>query len=213
MIRLDAITVTGTAAITAFTVGAVAPGAESHINAANISVGSDLSLAAGATFTVFNTGGGYSTVKRMRAPWTAPNTMPVCQLTNVASSVSAENIIVEEWNDPVRITLAGDASLTVDYDDPGTIIFGTALTAARTVTLPRHNGVAGNNLFRGRTFKVVKLANAGTTHDITILNYAGATVATIPAATASGTKTIRWDRISLIGAGGIGHWTAEPVHI
>lgn len=214
---LNTITLTGTAAVTGFRTGPASPPGNGYLNIADVSVGVDLALAVGAKFTVYAGNDNLSTIGRIRAPWTAPNATPVCQLTDVPSGEAAESLVIKEWVDPNRTLIAGDGTsdVVLDYDSPMTILVGAVpLAADMVIRLPREGGVVGNNLFCGPRWKIVKLTNAGTAFKIDAKNYnATTTIDTILAATASGSKSIRWDRSPPNGVGVLGVYTVEPVPV
>jgi hypothetical protein len=107
-----------------------------------------------------------------------------------------------------RIARPGDADYTMTFDGPGVIAFGTALTAQRKVILPYASSGPGNNLFDGWGPEIWRLGPAVGTQNILIRNSAdNATLFTIPAGTPAGRWKLRFDRSSLTGAGGLGHFT------
>lgn len=135
-------------------------------------------------------------------------------LTDVVNTESADYIIVRSWNDPHRLAIPGDASVTLTAQGAKRAIFGVALTAKRTVTLPfAFASHTGCNLFRGLEFTITKLPSAGTGFDIDIAREDGTVIATIPAATASGTKRIVWSRYDPVSTLGFGSLTVLPPQI
>lgn len=173
------------------------------------------SQGAGSSFYVYN---GVTTLPAVfgyvSGTWSAKSATIISQLTDVINTEAADNIIVSSWNDPHRITIPGDANATITFDGSKRAIYGTALTADRTVTLPYAFAAAtGCNLFRGIEFVVTKLPSAGTTYKIDIAREDGVVVATIPAATASGTKRILWTRFDPVTGLGSGGLTVLPVQV
>ncbi|TDN70409.1 glycosyl hydrolase family 28-related protein [Paraburkholderia sp. BL10I2N1] len=120
-----------------------------------------------------------------------------CKLCDNVASMTADYIAVDSWNDPSRMQMNVDTSVTVAYGDPLHQVFDAPLTAARVVTLPEHRGVTANQLFSGRRYRFTKTNTSAYT--LTINSITGATVATI-AAGSKGVVEVAWHREASGGA-------------
>ena len=83
--------------------------------------------------------------------------------TNLGGDVAAENLDIRNISNNRMGGNKGDADYVVALGDPTTIMYESALTAARKVTLPGANG----ELFNGMKYKIVALGK-GTSHAITV---------------------------------------------
>jgi len=97
-------------------------------------------------------------------------------LTNIGAAASADGVRVKRWTDPGGLIFFGDESTTLLQKTPRAVVFNTALTADRIVTLP-----SDVDLFSGRPFVISKTNSAGA-GILTIKNSAGTTLETIAAA-------------------------------
>lgn len=124
--------------------------------------------------------------KQCLMPWAAN-----VQLLDVVGTTSADYVIVEDWNDPARVAINGDASVVLTMDAPLNQIFDTPLTAARTVTLPQGTAAATTVMFTGRRFRFTKTNTSA--FALTIQDSSNNVIATIAAAT-RGIVELVWHR-------------------
>lgn len=114
------------------------------------------------TFYAFGSSGGVGRVRR------AVFSNGVI-LSNNSSHVTNETMIVDEYLNHRLSADKGDADYTVALGDPNIIMFQTAFTAQRTVTLP----AVGNNLHNGLFYEIV--VNGAVNGANTLVIKAGAT--------------------------------------
>jgi pectate lyase-like protein len=80
-----------------------------------------------------------------------------CLLTNLAGSTTAEGVRVLSWDSPRMSADAGNANFTYTEGNPNIILYNTAITAGRTVTLP---ATTGTNIYNGLKVRIVRTAAA-----------------------------------------------------
>ncbi len=218
--RCYAITMTLGAGVQVYFVGGGSPGGYSEMDLALLEWSFNGGIAAqgaGSAFYVANFTSGAGRKARIRSvngEISAYGASPVAALTNFGGSAAANYVEVLHWNDPHREqVVTGNTTLT--FDGPRRTLIGSALAAPLDIVLPPHGSAVGQSMFTGLIKEVVKLASAGTAHPIRIYYSDGVTLLTqIPAATASGTVRIRYDRSNPAGTGGgPGFWTVEPALI
>jgi len=88
-----------------------------------------------------------------------------CLLTNLASSDAGTRSIVKNWSEPRMSLDKGDADYTITIGDPTDILYNTALTVNRTVTLP---ATTGSNAFNGLRYRVIRTAAATGASTLTV---------------------------------------------
>jgi hypothetical protein len=143
-------------------------GTRSYINVEFFSI-KGFGTLVGNFIAVLSPGTRYARFKQILMPF-ASNVM----LTDMGGAASADFTVVEDWNDPARIEMQGDANVTLSYDSALQQVFDVALTADRTVTLP-----ADTQLFSGRRFRFTKTNTSA--HSLTVKNSGGTTIGTIAA--------------------------------
>jgi hypothetical protein len=112
------------------------------------------------------------------------NSDPYYALTDMGSSTAADELVVEAWNDSNRLIYIADANYSPAYNSERLIIYNTALTTDRTLTLP-----SGSLAFTGRAFTVYRTAaGAGS---LLIKDQGGTTIATL---TGKGVAELTWSR-------------------
>jgi hypothetical protein len=124
--------------------------------------------------------------KKIILPWSAN-----VQLCDVVATGAADFTLVDEWNDPSKIALNGDANVTLAFDSAVNQIFDTPLSAARTVTLAQGTPDPTTRMFTGRRFRITKTNTSA--FALTIKDSSGATVATIASGTRA-TVDLVWHR-------------------
>lgn len=117
----------------------------------------------------------------------------ICQLTWMSATTAADDIIVEEWNDPSRVNVTNNANASLSAGSAYLQIFSTPLTADRTLTLPDNRSNSSNNLFSGRRFKIVREHSASAAFALNIVDVTGSAIATIASGT-SGLVELTWTR-------------------
>jgi hypothetical protein len=115
-------------------------------------------------------------------------------LTNTPGAISDGGVSVDDWQQDRLSADNGNTSPSWAIGSPNIILFNTALTAARTVTLTDAQASSTNsNLYNGFHACVLKTFAAGTTYAVTVKNSAATTLGSIPAADA-GKVCFMWSR-------------------
>lgn len=94
---------------------------------------------------------------------------------DMGSTAASDGGQIDEWMDPTRIDYAGNAAYTLGVGAPAKIIYNTALTANRDVTLPHTD-----YLFSGYKVTVAKNVTGG---DVVVKTSGGTTLYTLANAT------------------------------
>lgn len=122
-------------------------------------------------------------------------------ITDNGTTDIANLVRIDHWANDLISTDIGNGTANVytcQYGGPTRLYCNTALTAALTITVPSDNRMN----FAGARWTVIKTATAGTTFAINVKDAGGTTIATIPAATVSGSVEVQWLRTAAATNGG-----------
>lgn len=138
------------------------------------------------TFELANFGGPRTShFNKLDIPWAA-NVLP----WDVAGTVTADYVVVDEWNDQSTTKLNGDASVTITNNSAFHQVF-TGLTANRIATLPEHRALPACLLFSGWRRRFLKTDTSA--FSLTVNNSLGTAIASIPASQ-RGVIEVFWER-------------------